>query len=222
MAKKLIAACLILCSFILLADLAYAFEDEDFQLWTTGTLESALSKHWKAKVEQEFRFGDNASQHYYNHTDGSLTYKVNDNLYLGVAYRQIFEKIKGEWKYENRPHVNATVKFNLYGFELKNRSRWEYRMREDKDDTGRYRNKTTISYPFKWDKFKISPFVADEIFVDGGKSTWVLNRNRFYVGVKAKLLENLKAELFYLRQSSEKSREWTDYNVLGVQATVVF
>ena len=220
--SKLAAVCVIFCLLMFFTNSVFAFEDEDFQLWTTATLQSDLNKHWKAKVEQEFRFGDNASQHYYNHTDGILSYKVNDNLSLGAAYRQIFEKIKGEWKYENRPHVNATVKFKLDGFELKNRSRWEYRMREDKDDTGRYRNKTTLAYPFMWDKFKISPYVADEIFVDCGKSTWVLNRNRLYLGVQAKLLENLKMDIFYLRQSSEKSRKWTDYNVLGVMAKVVF
>ena len=204
----------------IIAPPAFAFKDEDFQLWNTTFLESKLNEQWKFKLEQEFRFGDSATQHYYNHTDGGLTFKVTDGLYFGGNYRQIFEKTTGEWKYENRPHFHATVKFKPYGFEIKNRGRWEYRIREDKDDTGRFRNKVTFTYPIKLEKVKLYPYVADEIFVslENGR----LNRNRAYVGLGAKFLEHFKAEVFYMRQSSEKKRTWTDYNVLGIKAGIVF
>jgi hypothetical protein len=199
---------------------AFAFEDSDLQLWTTAGLESKLSDRWELKAEEEFRFGDDASIHYYNHTDAGLEFKVTDGLYLGGNYRQIYEKIEGEWKYECRPHVNATVKFDWAGFEISDRNRWEYRVREDRDDTARYRNKLTVGYPLKWDKFKVTPYLADEIFIDFGKG--IFNRNRFYAGFKFNPFKHLKTDLFYLLQSNEKSNKWTGYNVLGLKMTVVF
>jgi hypothetical protein len=199
---------------------ALAFENGDFQLWNTESVEGKLDDRLKVKVEQELRFGDNISELYYTHTDGGFTYNVTEGLDLGLNYRQVFEKKNGEWKEEARPHANATVKWSWQDLKFSNRGRLELRCPEDKSDVWRYRNKLTVSFPWKWTDYDIQPYVADEIFVDfhGDK----LNRNRLYVGVKMKLIEHLKADLFYLWQASESSNKWTHYNVIGVKLGLVF
>ncbi|MBU4140893.1 MAG: DUF2490 domain-containing protein, partial [Candidatus Omnitrophica bacterium] len=131
-----------------------------------------------------------------------------------------FEEKNSDWKYENRPHLNATVKLKLGDFKLSNRGRFEYRNREGADTLWRYRNKFTIKFPFKLTQLEIQPYVADEIFVDFDKEE--LNRNRLYAGFSLKLLKNLKGEIYYLRQSSKKSGRWTDYNVLGTKVKLSF
>jgi hypothetical protein len=207
------------CFFAVLS--AFAYEDEDVQLWNTESIEARLNDHWKVIAEQEFRIGDNISDLYYIHTQGGLDYKVTDGLHLGIDYRQVWEKEKdNKWTRENRPQFNGTVKWNWYGFDFSDRSRLEFRILENKDDRWRYRNKLTASLPWKWTGFDIRPYVADEIFVDFYGER--INRNRLYAGITFKLVKNFNADLFYLRQSSKKNNKWTNINAIGVKLKAAF
>jgi hypothetical protein len=201
----------------------FAFDNGDFQLWNADEVDWKMNDRLKANVEQELRFGKNVQILYYTHTDGSLTFKANDYLDLGMAYRQIYEKSggKGKWKEENRPHANVTLNWKLYDLKFKYRNRLELRVREDKDDAWRYRGKLCLYSPWKWTDLNIQPYVADEIFIDfeGDK----LNRNRLYAGIKMDIIEHVKAGLFYLWQTSEKKTgKWDNYNVLGIEAKLAF
>ncbi len=208
--------CLCLCAVLPV----FAMDDGDFQIWNAESVEGKLNDRLKLKLEEELRFGDNAGELYYTHTDGGITVSVTDSLDLGMKYRQIYEKKNGKWKEENRPHFNAAVKWACQGFKFKDRSRIECRVREDKDDTFRYRNKLSLDFPVKWTRFDIQPYIADEIFIDFDGEKF--NRNRLYAGFKAKLFKHLKTDIFYLWQSSEKSDKWIDYNVIGVKVKAVF
>ncbi|HUV37126.1 MAG TPA: hypothetical protein VMX58_09340, partial [Patescibacteria group bacterium] len=61
---------------------------------------------------------------------------------------------------------------------------------------------------------------ADEVFVDFKEDE--LNRNRFYVGVKAKWMRHLKTSLHYLWQSSKKGDDWVDFNIVGIDMKCAF
>ncbi|NQT28499.1 MAG: DUF2490 domain-containing protein [Candidatus Omnitrophica bacterium] len=200
----------------------YSFDDGDYQYWNTENVSWKLGDYWKASLEQEFRFGDNASNLYYEHTDFGITWSgLTEWIDLGLNYRHIFEEKSSKWREENRPHLNATVKWKLFSIDFSNRGRLEYRNREKAEDFWRYRNKFTVKTPFKFTKFKIQPYVADEIFYDFDQET--LNRNRFYAGITFKLLDNLKGNIFYLLERSENSsNKWVDYNVLGTKLKLAF
>jgi hypothetical protein len=199
---------------------AFAYEDGDWQCWNTESIEGNLTENWKIKLEEEFRFGDKMGQLYYHHTDCGLTSRLTDWFYLGLNYRQIYEKKKGKWKEENRPHANGIFKRKWQEFKVKNRSRFEYRIRQGKEAVWRYRNKLTVAFPVKYTRLDIKPYLADEIFVDFDKGK--LNRNRLYVGFKAKLVKRLKTDIFYLWQRSKKGGAWIDYNVIGAKLKVQF
>ena len=215
-AKFTLSVCLLLSTSLP----AFAFDDGDFQIWDTESVEVKLNDSLKVKIEEELRFGDDISELYYTHTDGGFTYNAAKGFDLGMNYRQVYEKKKGEWKYENRPHANATLKWNWQDFKFSDRSRLELRSPEDKSTSWRYRNKLTIKLPWKWTDFDIQLYIADEFFIDfhGEK----FNRNRIYAGFAFKLTKNFKADLFYLWQTSESDDDWTDYNVIGVKLKAVF
>lgn len=201
---------------------ALAFENGDFQYWNSESLTWKVNKDWSASLEEEFRFGDNSGTLYYQHSDLGATYSgLAKWLDIGINYRQIFDIKKDNWDIEHRPHLNGTVKFDLYGFGLSNRSRFEYRIIEHKDDELRYRNKSTIKLQ-KFTQFEIQPYIADEIFIDFDIGE--LNKNRTYFGFSFKVLKNLKAELFYLFQSDKKKDKdkWTSYNILGTKVKLQF
>ncbi|MFH1261490.1 MAG: DUF2490 domain-containing protein [Candidatus Micrarchaeota archaeon] len=218
--KKLIAIGLGICFGLFTVVTAFAYEDGDWQFWNTESIEGNFVKNWKVKLEEEFRFGDSMGEFYYHHTDGGLTYRMMDWFYVGLNYRQIYEKKDGEWKEENRPHINGTFNWKWQEFKLENRNRFEYRIREEKKDVWRYRNKLTFAFPVKHTKLGIQPYLADEIFVDfdGGE----LNRNRFYAGFKTKWIKHLKTDIFYLWQTSKKDDDWIDLNVIGAKLKVEF
>ena len=206
---------------LLCSSSCFAFDDGDFQYWNAESISWKLDKHWQLNLEEEFRFGDDAGDFYYQHSDLGATYTGMCNwLDIGFNYRHIFEENNDEWKQENRPHLNFALKLISGKLNLNNRGRFEYRNREDADNFWRYRNKFTLKFPCKFTRLEFQPYLADEIFVDFDQQE--LNRNRLYAGFYMKLLKSLKGEIFYLWQSSKKSGEWTNYQILGTKLKLVF
>ena len=200
---------------------SYAFDDGDFQYWNSESVSVKINKDWKIGLEEEWRFGDDTGDFYYQHSDLGLVYSgFADWLDLGMNYRHIFEKKNSKWRVENRPHLSATFKWKLFDFGFSDRGRFEYRNREDAEDFWCYRNKLIIKMPFKLTKFEIQPYIADEIYYDFDIET--LNRNRLYGGVTFKIFKDMKGEIYYLWQVSEKKDKWIDVNVLGTKLKLTF
>ncbi|MBM3251176.1 MAG: DUF2490 domain-containing protein [Candidatus Omnitrophica bacterium] len=205
----------------LIANLAFAFDNGDFQVWNNEALSWKIRRDWKMAFEEELRFGDDGGNLYYQHSDLSIHYSgFSKWLSMGLGYRQVFEKKKGEWKEENQPNFIITLKEKIANFELSDRNRFEYREIEDSDDGWRYRNKITIGLPFEFTRQEIKPFVSDEIFVDIDKEE--LSQNRLYSGFSFKIIKNLNGELYYLWVDSKKSGKWIDSFVLGTKLAYSF
>lgn len=199
----------------------FATDDGDFQYWNTESISTKLNDSWAVKLEEEFRLGDDGGNVYYQHSDLGFTYSgLEDWLSVGFNYRQVFEKKSGEWKQEERPYLNTTVKWRWFDYSLSNRVRFEYREIEDSEDYWRYRNKFAIKLPLKLTKLEIQPYIADETFYDFNRDE--LNRNRLYLGCNLKLLDGLKGEIFYLWQTSESNDEWADIYALGTKLKLSF
>lgn len=200
--------------------LVFAYDDGDFQIWYTGSQEKKIDKDTKVALEEEFRFGDDANEFYYHHYDAGLVYSINKNLDLGLNYRQVYEKKKGKFKEENRPYVNATLKQDFLGFKFEDRNRLQYRHFDYQSDCWQYRNKFTLKFPWKFTKIEIQPYLADEIFL--GFQNKAFSHNRFYSGLGMSLAKNLKAEIYYLLQSSRSADKWVDANVSGTKVKLAF
>ena len=180
----------------------------------------ALDKDSKVVLEQEFRWGNSAKDFYYQHYDIGYFYNLQKYLNVGGGYRHVLSKSKGKFLVENEPYVAATLMWDISGFKFDDRNRLEYQHFDYKDDTWRYRNKISIKAPWKFTKFEIQPYLSDEIFIlmDDGQR---LNTNRASVGLGMTITKNLKAEIYYMLQSS-KSNKWTAINVLGTKLKLLF
>ncbi len=207
---------------LLINGICFAFDDGDFQYWSNAGASVKLSKNWTATVEEELRMGGDAGRLYYHHSDLGFLYSgLADWLDVGFNYREVFETdSSGKWRQEHRPHLNVILKSKLFGLDFSNRSRFEYRDRENQKDLWRYRNKTTVKLPFELTSLKLKPYVADEIFIPLNDDN--IERNRLYSGVTFNLLENLKADIFYLWQASRSGKEWKDINALGTSLKLYF
>jgi len=207
---------------LLTSEVCFAFDDEDFQFWSTNNASLDINKDWKATFEEEFRLADDAGQLYYHHSDLGFVYKgLADWINVGANYRQVFKKdSKGQWMQENRPHLNVTLKGRLFALDLSDRSRFEYRDRENKKDVWRYRNKVTVTLPLELTEIKLQPYFAEEVFTNFDEQD--IHENRFYSGVSLKLSEDIKGGVYYLRRSTKSGCDWKDANVLGIQLKFYF
>ncbi|MFH1457964.1 MAG: DUF2490 domain-containing protein [Candidatus Omnitrophota bacterium] len=192
---------------------AYAYDDADFQVWSTFGEEVKISQDLKVALEEEFRWGDNASDFYYRHYDIGLSYNLKEWLGLGGGYRHILNRVGGDFKVENEPYLTAALSWDLAGFKCDDRSRLEYQHFDYQADAWRYRNKLTLKLPWKFTESEIQPYLADEIFLNFQNETF--NRNRFYAGLGMNLTKDLKAEIYYLLQSSKSQNKWTDIHAFG-------
>jgi hypothetical protein len=206
---------LIICFDLLVASLVFAYQDGDWQFWSSGSVQGDLAESWMVRLEQQFRLGDNMAELYYHCTDIGVTWKASSRLKFGWNYAQLYQKKKGMWTEENRPHVNGAFLWEWYGFKFEDRNRLERRFREGAGNIWMYRNKFELGFPAKLTRLDIQPYLAEEIFVNLDESE--LYRNRVSGGIKGRLAPYLKADISYLWQSTKSSENWIDNHVIGAK-----
>lgn len=191
--------------------------DIDTTSQTQETRFKSPHKDFRLTFQEEFRLGDDAGRFYYHHSDLGVIYGgFAQWLDVGVNYRQIFERDgKSNWSRENRPHLNITLKGQMFDLDLSSRSRFEYRDRENNKDIWQYRNKVTVKLPTQPTEPKIQFYVADEVFFNFGEQGF--SRNRLYSGASFTLSKDITAGVYYMWQSSKSGGSWEDINVLGTQ-----
>lgn len=202
---------------------AYAYDNGDFQVWNTDVEEYSIDKASKIALEEEFRWGNDSREFFYQHYDLGYTRQLKKWLSLGGGYRQVLSLQKNKWLVENEPYITATLFWELKGFKLDSRNRLEYRHFDYQSDMGRYRNKFTLKFPWKITKLEIQPFLSDEVmFRFGGTNQF--SENRAYSGVMFGFGKNLKAEIYYMFNSVKSTTQgkWNGANVLGTKVKAAF
>ncbi len=212
---------LIVPGILLSFGLARAYDNHDFQVWNTDVEELKINDKSKVALEQEFRWGDNANEFFYQHYDLGYFYNSKKWLMVGGGYRHVIELKSGKWKVENEPYLSATLSGKLAGCSVDSRSRLEYNHFDYQEDAWRYRNKFTVKLPWKFTKFQIQPYMAEEVFVKfAGWSGF--NQNRLSGGLTMKIFKNLSGEIYYMLQSSKSAGIWKENNVLGTKFKLAF
>lgn len=210
----------ILVVFIGLPIMAKPSWGNDWNYWQSLTVGGMVKDRLNWTFYPEYRFKDDMSQHFYSHYDFGVAYNWKEWIDLGFNYRYVDAKGSSGWTDEHRPHANLILKWKLDNFKLSNRCRLEYRVREAAADSWRYRNLFTVKLPLEFTKFNISPYVADEFFVDFDEGE--LNENRIYIGASAKFSEHINGSLYYVLQSKKPAGDWTNINVLGTKLGIKF
>ena len=205
----------------LISETCSAFDDGDFQYWNTTGFLFDLNKDWEFTFEEELRFQDEGSRLYYHHSELGFVYTgYADWVEFGLNYRQVTSRNSNDdWVMENRPHLNVTLMTKLAGLNLEDRSRFEFRDRNEKDDIWRYRNKLTVEFP-KLTTLQLQPFIADEVFINFDREGY--NNNRLYAGSSIMLTKTIEADIFYMWQSSRSDGGRKDINVLGFKLEIAF
>lgn len=222
--EPLLALCfLVLAAAIPLNAFAADLEDGDVQFWNIARADKKISSDWKVSVSEETRYGNGCSWIYYEYSDAGLIYSgLAKWLELSFYFRHGYFRNTGDkWYQEERPMINITPKMELFGFQIADRNRFEYRMINNLEDYVEYRNKITVFAPLKLTALEIQPFFENEPFYSFLKEQWV--SNELTAGFVFKLIKELSVEIFYRSKSSRvKGDKWKDYNVIGTGLKCAF
>jgi len=187
-----------------------AQSDTDFQVWNETTLVFPVVKQ-KDKDGKEsdklsllvlgvLRLGQNRLFPVDARLGAGFDLKLNK--YWSFAPTYVYrrgEPVRNAKEFEHRLRFDLTVGHKWKNFSLKDRSRVEYRIRNNRSNSVRYRNKFTYAFPVRKEGKEIfSPFVADEVYYDITAKEF--STNEFSAGVSRKLSKNVSADIFYLRR----------------------
>ncbi len=201
--------------------------EHDTQFWNETTLSFPIYKVKDGsgkKTEKlsgffsgNLRIGQN-SRHFADERIGfGLELKINKYLSVSPSYLyRAGQPTKNKKEYEHRVRFDINLEKKFKYFSLKDRNRIEYRIRNSKDDTTRYRNKFQLKVPIKYgdNKELFAPFVADEPYYDFRQDTWF--RNEFSVGISKKLNKSTSADFFYMIQSNKNVTTLKQVDIFGI------
>ncbi|MEJ2704349.1 MAG: DUF2490 domain-containing protein [Sedimentisphaerales bacterium] len=199
-----------------------AFADGSVRFWQTTRASFDVNKDWKVTAEEQVKLRQDVSALYYEHTDLGFVYKdLAKGVDLGFNYKQVFcEDDDGDWSRENRPHLNVMIRGRLSAFDLFDRSRFEYRDREDERDLWRYVHLLKVAMPFELTRFKLRPYVADQVYLNLDGQAF--DKNRIYSGVSFELSKNVRSDFCYIWQSAKSDGCWEDLDALGLLLSIRF
>jgi len=194
----------------------------NFEYWNSESASLKFHEDFKLKIDQEFRFATNGKGFYREHTDFGLMYGgLSKYLDVGVNYRIVLEKnSKKSWLGQNRVYFQAKLKGEMAGFDLSNRSQFEYRAKNSHYDYWLYRNKSTVKFPFKFTKFDARPYVAHEFYVHFKKRE--VSRNRVWGGIGFDIYKKLTGDVYYMWQADKHHDSWLSRNIFGSKLKIKF
>ena len=184
------------------------FAESDFVYQSEFEVEAGLTDRLSAEFGTVFVFNDDANKHDETEIEIGLNYEVSNRLEMGAGYLQKYSSSDDGWEDENRPFVNASVKWKWVDWEWSNRAKLEYRMKQDQDAYFRLKNKLEVKSPWKWTKLEINPYAADQIYIDEEDDFY---KNKTNLGVGMKFSEHVYGDIHYYLEVEKDDGDWDQY-----------
>jgi len=180
----------------------------DIQIWNDTSVSFPLIKS-KDKKGEEFdklsfsingllRFGRNVSRPVDERIGVGFNYRINKYVSLvpDIVYRGA-QPFKGQRNYETRFRFAVILENKWKNFSIADRNQIEYRLRNSRQDSVRYRNRFRLNYPIiKAEKEFFTPFASNEVFHDFQAKAWT--RNEFLAGIGKKFNNSFSTDIYYL------------------------
>ncbi|HMS40131.1 MAG TPA: DUF2490 domain-containing protein [Pyrinomonadaceae bacterium] len=191
-----------------LSNFAQSVPREDVQIRSDASLTFPLIKKTDKDDKEfdrltftltgNFRFFDNASRLGDKRIAASFIYCLNNNVsFIPEYFYRASQPVRGRREFENRVRFSAVFENKWKRFSISDRNMIEYRIRNSRPNSFRYRNRLRFNYPIlKKQKEIITPFVSTEPFYDF--SVEKFSHNELFAGFSKKFNKNLTAEFYYL------------------------
>lgn len=213
---KYIFICICLISFLsFLSEDSYA--ERDWEYWPGSKFKLKVKENIDFTFLQEFRMKNDMGNFYTYVAYIGPTLKLNNYMDASFWYKPVLKKKKGDWDDSHRLDGDLTLKTDLAGFNLANRSRFEYNLTTS---GWLYRDRIKIARSIDTPIGKIKPYAQNEFFFAIEPSD-DYNENRASFGIGTKFIKNSDLSIYYMLRSKKKS-DWHHTNVLGSFITLKF
>ncbi|HEX6280491.1 MAG TPA: DUF2490 domain-containing protein [Pyrinomonadaceae bacterium] len=203
--------------------------DSDFQVWNETALIFPVVKTKDASGKESdklslivfgsIRLGQNRLFPVDARVGTGFDLKLNKYWSFSPTYvYRRGEPLRNRKEFEHRLRFDVTVGHKWKNFSLKDRSRYEYRIRNSRSDSSRYRNKFTFAFPVRSEGKEIfSPYVSDEVYYDFTAKEF--STNEISAGISRKLSSNTSADFYWLRRDF-RSGQIRHFNAVGVNLKI--
>lgn len=199
--------------------------ERDFQSWNDIQISFPLiktkDKNGKEVERLSFfvsgtlRFGQNISRFADERSGAGFDIFVNKYVSLSPSYLyRAGQPFAGRKEYEHRLRFDVNLEKKWSSFSIRDRNRVEYRIRNSRSDSARYRNRIQLRIPVKRDGKEIfTPFIGTEPFYDFEAKQWT--RNEFSPGISRKFSSNASGDFYYMLQTN-RGNAFKTVNIVGV------
>ncbi len=132
-----------------------------------------------------------------------LSWRATDHLTVAPSFKYVSKGADADSN-ESRPRIAAEVAGKAGPFKVALRNRFEYRMKEGRDDYWRYRARVKITFPKIGN---VKPFIYEEVFHEFGDAD-ELNGNEAGLGVGIPLADRLSMTVDVRLCHSKSGGEW--------------
>jgi hypothetical protein len=176
--------------------------DDDWQVWLDQSVGQDISENFTLRVDQSFRMNDDVSSLGAYVIQVGLQQHTKPWIEHGYYLRYVRDRTGEDDLNELRPTYDLVLKWNWGKTRWANRNRFEYRIREARDDDFRYRNRTKLILPWKLTPLELKPYGAVELFGDDETSAHN-NRVRGTLGIQT------EADGFMRKLNSQTGNRYT-------------
>lgn len=176
-------------------------EAADHQVWLKLSIDVPIFAPWDDgrivfDAEQEEKFGKRG----FIDSETLAMIKLEACPYFAIRLgdRFVYERSRGRGDLvpEHRPTLDVVLTTpEFLTLKLDSRTRFEYRMIDGKDDHMRYRERLRLKTEWSVTRWKISPFVSEELFFSdrqGGSAANAFVRNRAQIGFCSSLFRRFQ------------------------------
>lgn len=191
---------------------------DDWEFWPGNTVKVKLNDRTSLNFLEEFRIRKDMSSFYTYVLYAGAYVKINEYADTAVWYKFVNSKSGNDWHASHRCDADAILKYNLEGFKLSNRSRFEYNFIAV---SWLYRDRVKVAREFTIFDWKFTPYISNEFFFDLSNSDGY-DENRVSAGVSTPFVFNTKLTAYYMSRAKKSDDNWTNANVIGFSAGISF
>ncbi|MDP8230537.1 MAG: DUF2490 domain-containing protein [Candidatus Gorgyraea atricola] len=203
-------------AFFCCASLVHASDDTEY--WSMHTFSAKINERVKLNLLEEFRMKSDMGNFYTYVQYVGASYKVSDYFDVAGWYKLVSSKANQNWTETHRYDIDGTLKIDLDGFKLSNRSRFE---RNTNASSWLYRDRIKVTKKVKLFDRDYTPFLSNEFFLDIEPNDGY-HENRASGGISTDFIWGTKLTLYYMSLAKKSSGEWNSANVIGTTVGVSF
>jgi len=202
-----------ICLFFSLVSFCYVSltsAGDNSEYWGTCTFSVKVNKQVKLDLLEEFRIKTDTGFYTYVQYVG-MGYEINDYLDTAVWYKLVSSEKNQNWSESHRFDIDGTLKWNINGFKISNRSRLE---RNTTTSSWLYRDRIKLEKGIELFNKGFTPYVFNEFFLDIRPNSGY-HENRASVGFSTYFIWGSKLGIYYMSRAKKSEGSWSSADIIG-------